>query len=193
MNLPSQPPWAIELPYRWADTEGTVRVEIRVNEDPVALGCSEMARGYPYMRATIEPPARGYADALGWVQLLDSSLREGGFNLDYFESLGPVPNPFGFYGFSPTFFDAPHSDEADWDFLAHAFLCGLGGEILDRERDIRAVLGFSWGFSKRGREFGYFAPGPLAPADWDAHLDYLTRAYPDWAFAPGFRRHPSEL
>lgn len=191
MDAP-QLPGGIELPYRWAGTEGTVRVEIRVNDDPASLGCSELARGYPYMRATIDSPARGYADFLGWVQLLDSSLHGAGFFLDYFEPLGHVPHPFGFYGFAPTFFDAPHSDEENWDFLAHSFLCGLGGEILDRERDIRAVLGFSWGFSKRGSEFEYLSPEPLTSADWDAHLDYLARAYPDWTFTPGFHRHPLE-
>jgi hypothetical protein len=190
LNAPPQPFGAIELPYRWAGTEGTVGVEIRVNDDPAALGCSELARGYPYMRATIEPPAKGYADALGWVQLLDSSLREGGFLLDYFEPLGPVPHPFGFYGFAPTFFDAPHSDEDDWDFLAHSFLCGLGGEILDQERDVRAVLGFSWGFSKRGEVFEYLGPEPLGPDAWEAHLEYLTGAYPDWTFTPAFHQTP---
>lgn len=190
--MPPQPLRAIELPYLWADREGAVRVELHVNDDPAAVGCSELARGYPYMRATIEPPARGYADVFGWVQLLDSSLRRNGFYLDYFEPLGPVPHPFGFYGFAPTFFDAPHSDEENWDFLAHSFLCGLGGEILDEQRDIRAILGFSWGFSKRGSEFEYLGPDPLGAACWDAHLDYLGQAYPDWDFVPGFRRHPQE-
>lgn len=191
--MPSQPPWVIELPYRWSERDGTVRVEIRINEDPAALGCWEAARDFPYLRATLEPPARGYADALGWVQLVKSSLHGPDFFLDYFEPLGPVPHPFGFYGFAPVFFDAPHTDEhEDWDFLAHAFLCGLGGKLGDEQRDIRAVLGFSWGFSKRGPEFDYFTPTPLGPAGWDAHLDYLTGAYPDWTFAPGFRQHSLE-
>lgn len=193
MGLSSQPPWAIGLPYRWGDTEGIVRVEIRINEDPIALGCWEAARGFPYLRATIEPPARGYADALGWVQLLDSSFESPGFHIDSFQPFGHLSHPFGFYGFAPTFFDAPFTDEnKDWDFLAHSFLCGLGGRLGDEQRDIRAVLGFSWGFSKRGTEFEYIPPVPLAPADWDAHLDYLTGAYPDWAFTPRFRRDPLE-
>jgi hypothetical protein len=189
LSAPSQPPRVLELPYRWAGTEGEVRVEIRVNEDPAALGCAEFARGFPYCRATVEPPARGYADALGWVQLVDQAGGEGAFAIDPFSPLGDVGHPFGFFGFAPTFFDAPHNDE-DWDFLAHAFLCGLGGELLDADRDIRAVLGFSWGFTKRGDELTFFDPAPLAPADWDRHLDYLSRAFPTWTFAPGFRQDP---
>lgn len=181
----------MELPYRWNDTEGRVRVEVRVNDDPAAIGCDEMARGFPFCHATVDHPAVGYADMLGWVQLVRSSAREGGFFLDYFEPLGYVPHPFGFYGLEPSLFDAPHTDELEtWDFLAHSFLCGLGGELLEFRREVRAVLGFSWGFSKRGSEIENLRPGALGATDWDDHLDYLSGAYPDWKFAPGFHRHP---
>lgn len=178
------------MPYRWAGTEGVVRVAIRPNDDPAALGCAEFGRGFPYCRATVEPPARGYADALGWLQLVDHSTRPPGFQIDLFAPFGDVGHPFGFFGFAPTFFDAPHSDDENWDFLAHAFLCGLGGDLFDEQRDIRAVLGFSWGFSKRARQFEFFAPKPLAAEDWDSHRDYLAGRFPSWPSAPGFHRDP---
>jgi len=180
----------IEMPFRWAAAEGCVRAEVGANDDPAALGCSEIARGFPYCRATVEHPGIGYADVLGWIQLVESSQHRMGFFHDHFELLGPCPHPFAFYGWRPTFFDAPHSDLGDWSFLAHSFLCGLGGEVLEFRREARAVLGFSWGFSRRGEEFEYRGPDALAAADWDSHLGYLGRAFPDWKFAPGFHRHP---
>jgi hypothetical protein len=183
----------LEMPYRWAGTEGNVRVELAANDDPAALGCAEFARGFPVCRATVEPPARGYADALGWVQLMDHSAGDNGFEIDMFKPFGDVGHPFGFFGFAPIFFDAPHADSfEDWDFTAHAFLCGLGGDLFAEDRDIRAVLGFSWGFSKRGSEFEFFGPDPLAPADWDAHREYMAQRFPDWTFASGFRQDPLE-
>jgi hypothetical protein len=185
-----QPQRALELPYEWAETKGSVRVEITVNDDPVGLGCAEFARGFPLCRARVEPPARGYADALGWVQLVDHTDEEGGFQIDLFQPLGEVTHPFGFFGFAPTFFDAPHSDLENWDFLAHAFLCGIGGTLFDTERDVLAVLGFSWGFTKRGSQFEYYEPVALANGDWDSHLEYLERRFPAWPFAAGFHRHP---
>jgi hypothetical protein len=181
----------LELPFRWGAFDGCARVEVEVNDDPVALGCSEVARGFPYCRATVEHPGIGYADVLGWVQLVESSLHEAGFHLDYFEPMGVASHPFAFYGLAPTFFDAPHTDEDEnWDFLAHSFLCGLGGELLDEQRGIRAILGFSWGFSKRGNEFEYLGPAVLAAADWDGHRPFLGRSFPNWQFATGFHRHP---
>jgi hypothetical protein len=181
----------MELPYRWNGTEGLVRVEVGVNDDPAALGCAEMARGFPFCHATVDHPAIGYADMLGWVQMVRSSARGSAFYHDYFEPLGRPAQPFGFYGLEPALFDAPHTDELEnWDFLAHSFLCGLGGKLLEFRREVRAVLGFSWGFSKRGREFEYLRPGTLEAADWDDHIAYLTGTHDDWKFASGFHRHP---
>jgi hypothetical protein len=182
----------MELPYRWNGTDGQVRVQVRVNDDPAAFGCPEIARGFPYCHATVEHPAIGYADVLGWVQLVDSTLRGSGFHLDYFEQLGPAPYPFALHGWSPTLFDAPHTDEPDdWDFLAHTFLCGLGGELHEFRHEVRAVLGFRWGFSRRGGEVESFGPTPLSSEDWDGHRDYLAEQYGEWGrFSPGFHRHP---
>jgi hypothetical protein len=189
--MTAQSPRALELPYRWAGTEGRVKAWVEANADPAAHGCAEFARGFPICRATVEPPAVGYADALGWLQMLDYSGRPGGFQIDAFAPLGEVDHPFAFYGFAPTFFDAPHSDEFEnWDFAAHTFLGGLGGELFDERRDIRAVTGFSWGFSKRGSKFEFRSPQALAAAAWDRHLEYLEKRFPRWRFASGFRQHP---
>lgn len=184
----------IKLPFRWNDAEGSVRAGIGINDNPAVLGCSEIARGFPYCRATVEHPGEGYADVLGWVQLMNSSLHGEGFQLDHFEPLGRPQHPFAFYGWSPTLFDAPHSDEGDWEFLAQSFLCGLGGELLEYRHEVRAVLGFSWGFSIRDGSIESFGPAPLSSQDWDLHRDYLTERYAKWSwkFPSGFHQHSLE-
>jgi hypothetical protein len=197
---PSQYPQKIELTYRWGEIEGSVRVELHENDDPAALGCPELARGFPYCRARVEPMGNGYTDFFGWVQLIDlrhfsnSALvihSGSGFEADPYLPIGLAPYPFTFFGLAPTFFDAPHTDE-DWDFTAHSFLCGMGGELHEVRREARAILGFSWGFSKRGEEFEFFGPDPLEAEAWNSHCSYLGQTYPDWTFAPGFFEHPLE-
>lgn len=190
MSGTAQLPLTLALPFRWAGLEGEVSVEIRANDDPAALGCEEFARGFPVIRAEITPSPKGYADMLGWVQLVDDSWHGGGFHADGFEPLGPLPHPFGFYGVSPTLFDAPHFDGENFDFLAHSFLCGLGGELLEFRHEVRAVLGFRWGCRKRGNEFEFFDPEYLPPERWEAHGGALARWFPEWTFAAGYRTDP---
>lgn len=190
MSEPTQSPLTLALPFRWSSLEGEVRVEIRRNDYPAALGCEEFARGFPVIRATITPTSRGYADMLGWVQLVDDSFHADGFHADGFEPLGDLPHPFGFYGVSPTLFDAPHFDGERFDFLAHTFLCGLGGDLLEFRREIRAVLGFIWGCRKRGAEIELLRPEALPPDSWDGHREYLARMFPAWTFPTGFHQDP---
>jgi len=83
-------------------------------------------------------------------------------------------------------FDALHTYLPDWDFVAHTFLCGLGGELLEMRKEVRAVLGFSWGFSKRGSEIDFTAPAILGPDHWNDHLDYLRPNFDAVSFAPGY-------
>jgi hypothetical protein len=72
---------------------GLVAVAVEVNDDPEALGCRPAARGFPYCSATVSHPARGYAAALGWIQLVRSTDGLSGgdeFDMDPYEPLGPV-------------------------------------------------------------------------------------------------------
>jgi hypothetical protein len=185
----SPPPKRLEQPYRWNEVDGVVRVEIGTNDDPARYGCEEVARGFPCCRARLAPPAVGYGAMLGWVQLVDTDDRNPGFRIDLFEPLGDVPHPFAFFGFSPTMFDGPHTYLQDWDFHAHTFLCGLGGRLLEMRKEARAILGFSWGFSKRGEAIDSFGPTALSPDHWDGHLEYLRERFEGWSFAPGFLEH----
>lgn len=185
----------LELPYRWGEIEGSAKVEMGIDHEPREFGCEEIARGFPYLRAFLEPAAVGYGDSLGWIQLIDMSDRRGGLRIDRYEALGRVSHPFFSYGPNITLFDHPHTSLRNWDFLAHTFLCGLGGELLEFRREVRALLGFSWEIAKRGDRIEVAGPTPLGPADWDRHLGYLNRRYcrfrlRKWRFVPGFSDAP---
>ena len=184
-------PGRLSIPFERRGVRGTVDAEVGVNDDPASLGCPPFARGFAWCRATVEFGARGYADPLGWIQLVDwEQMEQGeGFKIDPFIPLGaPQPQPFCFFGWEPTLFDAPHTDTPleTSDFVAHSFLGGLGPEPLGLRFEADAALGFSWGFRVREGEFEIQGPAPLGPEDWDRHHDYLTAAHPGWTFLPGF-------
>ena len=196
MGISVSTPKSLELPYRWNEADALVRVEVGTNHDPEYFGGEHFARGFPYCRATIDPPALGYNEMLGWIQVVERSDTDAGFVVDLCEPLGDVPHPFAFYGFSPTLFDSPHATFENWEFTAHTFLCGQGGRILEQtegeRREVRAVLGFEWGFSKRGDQVDRFGPEPLMADAWNDHLPYLYQRFsePQWTFLPGFFDHP---
>ncbi|HKH64496.1 MAG TPA: hypothetical protein VKA35_03430 [Solirubrobacterales bacterium] len=189
-------PTKLELPYRWNGVDGVVQAEIGINHDPNIYGGEEFARGFPFFRATLEPVAVGYREMIGWVQVVERSDYGQGFKIDLFEPLGDVPHPFCFFGYSPIMFDSPHATYRDWDFTAHTFLCGLGGKLLEQteegRREVMAVLGFEWGFSKRGEQIDVFDLRPLPADDWNGHLPYLHGRFsePRWSFLPDFFDHP---
>ncbi len=179
----------MDFPYRWNDIEGRVRAEIRVNDDPTALGCPECARGFPYLWATVEPREPGYQHLRCWLQMMRHSRDESGFSADQFPAFVTDEHPFCCWSPASDFFDAPYSDEVeDLDFLAHTFFCALEGQPTDARRQVRAILGFEWGFSKRGEEIESFGPRVLSSDAWEDHRDLLEERYPDWPFAPGFAR-----
>ncbi len=181
----------IQIHFDRVDLDGSVEVEVAVNEDPAVLGCPEYARGFPYCRTTVTPPARGYLDALGWVQLVSSTDLADEFRIDPFESLGEVSHPFCFFGFAPTLFDAPHREQRrNTDWIAHSFLCGLGEEPLEGAAQADAILGFSWGFSIRDSRIDIDGPPVLSPDDWDRHHAHLQRAHPRWSFIPCLSEDP---
>jgi hypothetical protein len=165
---------------------GSVDVVVAVNTDPGALGCTPAARGFPYCQASVTHPARGYAAALGWIQLVrstDGATGGASFEMDPFEPLGRVSHPFAFFGFLPTLFDAPSRDPgSDMDWTAHTFLSRLG----ERSRTAQAILGFSCGFAISAGTITPRGPEALCSEDWDEHGTILARDYPGWSFAPGF-------
>jgi hypothetical protein len=172
----------VRLNFLHAGKPGAVQIEVATNDDPAALGCSEDARGLPYCRAVIEQDAAGYAGALGWIQLVDSSEAPGGFAIDPFEPLGEVTHPFCFFGFAPTHFDGPsRGAREDMAWTANAFLAGIRDDL-----EAFAILGFSWGFTIRAGEVTIDGPTELDASAWDDRLPSLEEACPRWRFAPQF-------
>src|SRR6201996_7870017 len=172
----------MRIDFVHAGKPGTVAVEVAANDDPAALGCSEDARGLAWCRATIEQDARGYADALGWIQLVDSSDAPSGFAIDPFEPLGEVTHPFCFFGSAPTLFDGPsRPTREDMTWTARAFLAGIGGDF-----EALPILGFAWGFAIRAGEVSIVGPTELDGSAWDDCVPALRESCPAWRFAPGF-------
>ncbi|MFC4014377.1 hypothetical protein ACFOY2_44640 [Nonomuraea purpurea] len=168
--------------FRLRGIDGTVAVDVVPNDAPEALRCRfpEAARGLPACTAVIDHPGRGYTAAMGWVQLVRSSDGSDGFDPDPLGFYGDLNVPYAFFGIRPTLFDAPSRDSrADMTWLAHSFLCFSPTMVT---REVRAVLGFSWGFDIRSGEV-VLRPVLRLPAEsWDAHGPRLAAAYPGWSF-----------
>jgi hypothetical protein len=170
--------------------DGSVRVqaELRVNDDPAFYGCPDIARGFPVLYATIDPPGRSYNDMLGWIQVLRDPRFPGGILLDSLEMLGDpkeVTHPFCYFGYAPTLFDAPHTPpDRDFDWVAHTFLAGTAG--IHQDFEARAGLGFRWGYRIRDGVVSVIGLSELGSDAWDSLLPFLRVRCPGWRFAPGF-------
>ncbi len=179
------------LPFALRGLAGSVEITVEVTDDPARLGASPGAAGLPHCRATVDYPGEGYAGLLGWIQLVRSTDNGSGgerFEMDPLMFVGAVAHPFGFFGITPTLFDAPaRRSRADLDWLAHSFLCFLA----DIDGDIRVVpvvTGFSWGFRIADGATTVEPVRPLEPADWNSHLPLLHSEHPGWRFVEGFAR-----
>jgi hypothetical protein len=98
--------------------------------------------------------------------------------------IGEVAHPFGFFGIKPTLFDAPSHPNRDKPRLAgHSFLC----DIADFDtREVRALAGFSWGFTVIDGVTAVIGPLSLGAADWNRHFDLLHSEHPAWRFTANF-------
>ncbi len=175
---------------------GAVNVVVTPNDDPTALGCDllvpglgpEFWVGFPACTATVDHGGEGYASLFGWVQLVCSTDDQSGgtsFEIDPIALYHDVATPFCWFGLKPTLFDAPlRFRESPVDWSAHSFLCVVPTVVAERE--VHAVLGFSWGFSVADGDILIRTPQTLQPAAWDAHLPHLRSLFGEWSFAEGF-------
>ena len=182
--------YGVNIEFRLRGLPGTVEVAVEHNLDPKTLGLSQVSLGFPTCTAEVRYAGRGYNAAFGWIQVVRSTDGARGpdeFEMDPFTPLGDVPHPFGFFGLCPTLFDAPsRTSRGSMDWVAHSFLSFIT-RFSAPPQEIRAILGFRWGFSIREARITLDPPAPLSAADWDGHAPLLRRAYRDWQFVEGFR------
>lgn len=176
---------ALQLSFNARDGGGQVTVVVSENTDPSNLGSDPSARGFPVCRATVDFELDGYNGLLGWVQLVgvaDAGGAERIFEIDPLQVFEDVETPFGFYGLNPVLFDAPsrrdRSQTLDW--LAHSFLCVAPRHPMAKE--VKAVVGFSWGFAMRVGDVSIVEPKELDLEAWSGHIETLSIHFPSWRF-----------
>ncbi len=184
------------LPFLLRGVSGTVEATLSVNADPAAVGCDlldpglepDAALGFGCCEATVHTALRGYAAAMGWVQLVRSSDSVGNpdeYEIDPLSLFRGVDTPYAFFGIRPVLFDAPFRgsrDDLAWE--ARSYLCFTPDAVMTRR--VRAVTGFSWGFALAGGQVALREPAPLTAATWDEHVPALRRGFPGWSFDRGF-------
>ncbi|MEM9654400.1 MAG: hypothetical protein AAGA65_20070 [Actinomycetota bacterium] len=179
-------PSELSLAFEARGLTGSVRVTVVPNADPPAVGSADWARGFPTCEAQVDWDAPGYRALLGWVQLVgtrlpgtDASRRWVADPLEIYEGLN---TPFGFYGLSPTLFDAParsdRSQRLDW--RAESFLCVAPSRPMAREA--KPVAAFTWGFVLADSEITTVEPSTLDREAWSQHNELLHSTYPGWIF-----------
>jgi len=72
-------------------------------------------------------------------------------------------------------------DATIWTGTAQSFLAFIG-----EPHQVRAILGFSWGFVVREQAVVIEDAAPLAADTLAAHLPLLRDAHPSWRFASGY-------
>ena len=71
-------------------------------------------------------------------------------------------------------------------WTAHSFLTRIAH---DTGREVRALLGFSWGFTISSGQVAITPPAQLRSDDWQDHLPLLCSSHPAWTFATDLQ-HP---
>lgn len=149
------------------------------------------AGGFPVCTATVDFAGTGYDSFFGWVQLVQSSDNDTAgneFEMDPFFLFKDVSSPYCFFGFKPTLFDAPSRlSKKPIQWLAHSFLAFTPPNsdlFIDlKKREVKFVLGFSWGFDINMQSLVLLrSVERLGASDWDGHLDLFRRKYPTWRF-----------
>jgi len=184
----------LRIPFSLRGIGGLINISISRNTEPEAIGYTvlsyglpaDFARDFPVCRATVSYPADGYAAIFGWTQLVRSTDNaSGGFEMDPIAIYRDVATPFAWYGMRPELFDAPSRDpRANMDWEAHSFLCISPDAVLTRQ--VRAITGFSWGFTITGDQIDLTQPAMLDPQAWNEHLDLLRTDCPGGASRLGF-------
>jgi hypothetical protein len=175
----------MRIPFVRVGVQGEVGVMVELVKDSLAVGKPAGTGGFPSCQATVSYPRRGYNALFGWVQVVQAQdFGEGQFALDPLRFFEDTSAPHCFYGICPTLFDAPSRDERyELDWTAHSFLVPI--DLFEIDREVRPLLGFSWGSrSTRKASSTPSRRSSLSADDWGRHVPYLSDRFPAWQFAP---------
>ena len=181
------------IPFELRGLTGRVQVEYLVNEDPARWGYPllqldsfdvERSRGCPVARATVEYPAEGYAAEMAWIQVVEQRVgaAAGEILVDVAPQMHAVEAamPYMAFGVRPTFFDAPATDDEQYEFRANAFLTASPDALMTPV--VAPLCGFKWGYEVVDANPRI---APLAHAgarEWAWARAQLEERYPAWTF-----------
>ena len=188
-------PGTLHVDFTLRGLGGRIDVSLTHNTDPDLLGYSLLTGGqptafaadFPVCHATVAYPADGYAAVFGWTQLVRSTDGAEGFEMDPIAIYRDLPTlPSAGTDSNSELFDAPSRESRqDMDWEAHSFLCVSPDAVITVH--VRAIAGFTWGFTITGGRISLVAPKPIGPEAWDGHLSLLSATYPSWIFDAGYR------
>ena len=172
-------------------TTGHVHIDYEVNEDPARWGFdllgleldTQVARGFPVTRASVEYPAEGYRGYLGWIQVVAYDVIRGSETsstelVDVAPQLLETSVPYLAFGVEPALFDAPAFSEGNVNWTARSFLTAVPDLLMTPS--VGPVCGFSWGYTI---EDGNVELAPLRACDrddWSTATRVLSERVPGW-------------
>ena len=180
---------SLAVPFRLRGLDGLVTVDTAVNEEPARWGYDllgqfpmEQPLGFPVVHASVAYPAEGYRAVMGWIQLVYHG--EDRDNPEVMVDLPPqhveAGTPYAFWGFSPTFFDAPSTPRSGIHWVADAFLATSPDALMTRS--VMPVCGFRWGYATTREPPEISPPERVRAVAWDRARAVLAERYPAWEF-----------
>ena len=185
---------SINLEFRHHGHMGWVHVTVSRNHGVLSSGFTaiderftdSMVKGFPVMKAAVSFQGAGYEAMFGWLQVISHDYERGEeeFSVDIADQFREFMNPFCYYGYKPTLYDAPrHVAPGLKVWKAYTFLCPLFLSGQERIRDIVPVAGFTWGYMLEGKSVSSILP-PLSasPDEWATVRGNVSGSYREWSF-----------
>ncbi|ROW01302.1 hypothetical protein VMCG_05980 [Cytospora schulzeri] len=148
----------------------TVAFYIRVDHDPEAYGLDLISptippdtfTGFPVAEGTVLTTKRGYGSIYGWTQLWKQDFDTDDWKFDWAPIQKDSSWLFVWFGPQAQLFDGlTRVGVADLDWTARSFLTYIEDSLMTRSL-LETTLG---------------------SMDWDMHVAYLSKTFPDWKFS----------
>ncbi len=150
-----------------------------------------VVKGFPVIMAEVKYGGLGYESMLGWVQIVTHRYPggpESEVSVDVAEMFQGYQNPYCFYGYKPTLYDAPcHNPGVTMEWIAYSFLSPLKQIDENEKKMVAPVVGFKWGYAlKNGKIDRIFQPESVYERKWVELSREVRGEYSDWTFKEGF-------